>query len=129
MKELKSFLGLANYLRSHIKRFASIVQPLYDLVKGYEKKKRNIKILWNTQCIEAFENIKIAINECQKMYFIEKARDIILETDASDFRIGAYLYQKIDNVFRPVKFSSKTLSKQQCRWSTTGKLLLPQKCP
>jgi hypothetical protein len=52
------------------------------------------------------------------MYFIKKAGDIILKTDASDFGIAAYLYQKIDNVFRPVKFLNKTLNKQQCRLST-----------
>ncbi|KRH94994.1 pol polyprotein, partial [Pseudoloma neurophilia] len=34
VKELRSFLGYANYCRSFILRFANITQPLNELLKG-----------------------------------------------------------------------------------------------
>eukprot|EP00969_Alexandrium_andersonii_P159352 7040487-Alexandrium_andersonii.AAC.1 len=46
---------------------------------------------------------------------------IYLETDASDYGIGAYLYQLVDGTQQPIVFLSKTLSKVQQRWSTIEK--------
>ena len=48
------------------------------------------------------------------MYFMHPTAPIILETDASDFGIGGYLYQLVDNVARPV-------SKEKMRWSVPQK--------
>ncbi len=45
----------------------------------------------------------------------------ILETDASDYGIGAYLYQLIDEVQFPIAFMSKSLAGAQRNWSTIEK--------
>ena len=42
-------------------------------------------------------------------------------TDASDDGIGAYLYQLIDSIERPIAFISKSLSGPQLKWSTIQK--------
>ena len=71
MRQLKSFLGLTNYLRSHTKGHSMIVKPLHDLFKGYERRRRNTKLIWNDTALKAFEDIKSAINKCQTMYFMD----------------------------------------------------------
>ena len=40
MKQLRSFLGLANYFRDHVQNHSIIAQPLQRMVDGYEKKNR-----------------------------------------------------------------------------------------
>ena len=42
-------------------------------------------------------------------------------TDASDYGIGAYLYQLIDGTERPIDFISKSLSGPQLKWNTIQK--------
>jgi transposase InsO family protein len=42
-------------------------------------------------------------------------------TDASDYGVGAYIYQLIDNVERPIIFMSKALHGAELNWSTVEK--------
>jgi hypothetical protein len=42
-------------------------------------------------------------------------------TDASDYGIGAYFYQVIDGVEKPIKFKSVSLYGAQLRWSVIKK--------
>ena len=67
-KELRSFLGLANYFRDHIRNHSTIVHPLHDMVKNYKPKQR---LTWSKETKEAFNDIKEAINACPKLYYLE----------------------------------------------------------
>jgi hypothetical protein len=40
---LRSFLGLVNYFRDHVKGLCTIVKPLNDMMNPYEK---NTQISW-----------------------------------------------------------------------------------
>ena len=46
---------------------------------------------------------------------------IVLQTDASDYGIGAYLYQKVDGQERAIGFMSKALSEGEQKWTTMQK--------
>ena len=46
---------------------------------------------------------------------------VFLHTDASDYGIGAYLFQIIDGLEQPIAFMSKTLSAEEIKWSTIEK--------
>jgi hypothetical protein len=37
-KELKTFLGLANYIRDHVRNHSVLVKPLHDMLVDYKKK-------------------------------------------------------------------------------------------
>lgn len=117
-KELRSFLGLASYFRDHIQNLATMAKPLQDMLIGYEKKK---KLLWTKESEQAFLNIKQAIRRCPKLFFINDDGLIFLHTDASDYGIGAYVFQIIDGVEYPIAFMSKTLSAEEMKWSTIEK--------
>lgn len=57
IKELRSFLGICNYMRQFIQNYAKIAQPLCNLLKG--ESKRSVKVLkWNNEINQVFLNLK-----------------------------------------------------------------------
>lgn len=120
-KHLKSFLGLANYFREHVRDHSRIVKPLNDLILGYAKTTKNKPISWTSETSTAFAQIRDAIHECPMIFFMDDTSPIYLETDASDYGIGAYLYQVIDGTHHPIAFISKTLHGAELKWDTAQK--------
>lgn len=119
-KQLKSFLGLANYFRDHVAKYAELIQPLAVLLRSYVPT-RTLK--WSKPQEDAFENIKIAINDLPTLFFLANgAGDIHLYTDASNYAIGAYLCQIIDKQEKPIAFMSQLLSAREVlQWSVPEK--------
>jgi hypothetical protein len=110
---LKSFLGMVNYFRDFVQNHSDIVRPLQNLIPEY---KRSNIIIWTEEARLAFSAIKNMINDCPTMYFLENNADIYICTDASDYGIGGYCYQIIENKERPVAFMSKSLTSTQLLW-------------
>ena len=118
---LKSFIGLGSYFRRHIRNFAEIIHPLNEMCEGYNKKKKGLKLEWNEVTSKAFTDTQEAIVNCQMLYYREPSAPLRLYTDASDYGIGGYLCQVIDNIEYPIAFISKTLSKAEKKWSVYEK--------
>jgi hypothetical protein len=55
------------------------------------------------------------------MHFLSDTDPIYLHTDASDYGVGAYLFQLVDGQETPIVFVSKSLSKAQLRWAVIQK--------
>ena len=118
-KELKSFLGLANYFRDHVPNHSTTVHPLNELLRNYTRSKR---IEWNTAAEAAFIQIKEDINQCPFLFFLDEFSPVTLHTDASDYGIGAYLFQTVGGIERPIAFVSHALTASQItKWSTPEK--------
>ena len=118
-KQLKSFLGLANYFREHIRDHSTLVAPLHALCPDYRRSK---VVQWTSDTIERFDLVKQRVAECQKLFWMDDDLPVFLHTDASDYGIGAYLFQiDADGRERPVHFLSKSFSDVQSRWSTIEK--------
>jgi transposase InsO family protein len=117
-KEMKSFLGLANYFRDHIRNYASITKPLQDMIRKY---KRTTILEYTPQTEQAFIDVKEAISNCSTLHFMDSQAPIFLHTDASKYAIGAYLFQVIDMKEVPIAFLSHLLSDSEVRWSTYEK--------
>jgi hypothetical protein len=117
-KQLKSFLGLANYFRTHVRNHSDVVRPLEGMLRDYHK---NRKLEWSDMAIEAFEAIKLAIHECQTLSFLDETGDIHFKSDASYYGIGVYLSQIVNAKEMPISFLSKTLSKEQLNWKVPEK--------
>ena len=125
-KQLKSFLGLANYFRDHIRNHSVRVQDLQELVLNYDKRHAHHRINWTDKSLRAFEDIREAIDNCPKLWFLDDYSPIFLQTDASDYGIGAYLYQVItkddgSEEEHPIGFISKALANQHTNWDTPMK--------
>ena len=119
--EMKAFLGLAQYFHDHVRGFASIAAPLHELIRQYDKKRKK-RIQYTAKAYAAFEEIKKAINECPKLYFIDPNLPIYLATDASDIACGAYLYQVgPDGKQIPILFTSHKFTETEKKWHTPDK--------
>jgi hypothetical protein len=118
-KGMKSFLGLANYFRDHVKDHSIIVKPLQDMVENYKK---NQPLKWTPELSQTFENVKKIIGNCPPLFFMEEGLPIYLHTDASDYGMGAYLFQKaMYGPEQPIEFISKSFTRERLRWSVPEK--------
>ena len=117
-KQLKSFLGVAAYFRDHIPQHSTIVRPLHQMLANYVPSR---KLVWTPEAENAFEEIRTKIRECPTLFFVDDSAPIFVHTDASDYGIGAYLFQVIDGKERPVAFMSRALTAVECKWSTIEK--------
>ena len=120
--QLKSFIGVINYFHQFVPNLSHELKPLQDLLINYTRKARRRPIEWSEASISAFEKVKSLIFNSNKLYYLTDGDPVYLMTDASQYGIGAYLYQKrSDNNHYPIAYLSKTLRKEQLNWSTIEK--------
>ena len=63
MKELKSFLGVANYFRDHVRSHSIVVHPMTAMVTEANRlKSKNIN--WTENATASFAKTKEMINAC-----------------------------------------------------------------
>jgi hypothetical protein len=77
-------------------------------------------IICTPEAEASFAEIKLKINACPKLFFMYGKLPIFLQTDASDYAIGSYLFQMKEGKEISIRFMSKTLV-AQIRWSTIEK--------
>ena len=82
---------------------------------------KNQSVIWDEQCIAAFAHTMAAIESCPKLFFLKNEAPIYLNTDASDFGIGAHLFQTLGTEIYHVAFMSKNLTAAQLNWSVKEK--------
>ena len=112
-KQLRGFLGLANYFRAHVRDYANTCAPMHKLTT-----QKGRRLQWTEEAEQAFAKIKIDISNLQMLYFMDDNAPIFLHTDACKYGLGGYLFQLIDGVERPISFFSKSLKGRELDWST-----------
>ena len=107
-KALLHFIGLVSYFRDHVPEMTEIVKPLRELV-DIRKYKRTKKLQWTAETEAAFQFCRAAVSNCQELFFLEDTATPILQTDASDYGIGGYMYMVTNGQVRVIRFFSKAL--------------------
>ena len=111
VKEVQSFLGLANYYRRFIRNFSKIATPLTELTK------KERKFLWAPDVQEAFDTLKKALISNPVLVMFDPEKPITIEVDASDYAIGGVLSQPDENgKLRPVAYFSEKLHGPELRY-------------
>ena len=83
---VQSFLGFAsNFYQRFIEGFSKICKPLTDFTK------KDIRWQWTEQAQNAFEMLKRRFTTSPILRHFDPALPTVMETDASDFAIGAML--------------------------------------
>lgn len=118
VKQVQSFLGMANYYRRFIQDYSTIARPLIDLTK------KDKAFNWTTDCETAFNHLRKLLTSRPIMAHPRDDSDFILDTDACDVSIGAVLSQMQDGVERVIAYGSKSLSKCQQNYCVTDRELL-----
>ena len=100
--DVQSFMGFANFYRQFIKGFSTIGKPLTDLTK------KGIKWNWTNSCQAAFDELKRAFTTGPILTHYDETRQTKMETDTSDFALGAVLSQLCeDERWHRVAFHSR----------------------
>jgi len=119
VKQLQSFLGFINFYRRFIEGFAKIARPLNDLTK------KNIQWNWEEKHQNAFNMLKDLVTSSPILIQPDVTRPFRLETDASDYAVGAVLSQLCeDEKWRPVGYISKSLNEAERNYPIHDKELL-----
>ncbi|KAI3655544.1 hypothetical protein MP638_007198, partial [Amoeboaphelidium occidentale] len=113
------FLGFVNFYRRLIPQFATLTQPLTDLLR------KDSQFLWQEQQENAFKLLKESFREDLLLLHPQDHKPFIVETDSSDYGIGGVLSQFDDqNVLRPVAFYSRQLNSAERNYEIYDKELL-----
>jgi len=86
-----------------------------------KKYKGSKKLTWTDETIEAFHFCRVAVSNCQELYFLKNTESPILQTDASYYGIGGYLYMIVNHQVRVIRFFSKSLVGSQLNLSAREK--------
>uniref|UniRef100_A0A0N4ZXX9 RNA-directed DNA polymerase n=1 Tax=Parastrongyloides trichosuri TaxID=131310 RepID=A0A0N4ZXX9_PARTI len=103
-KELRAFLGSANYYRKHIPNYSNIAAILYSAIN---------KFVWTDAHTSAFNQLKSEIIKATTLAPPNPKVDYVIFTDASIQGIGAALIQET----RPVAFASRTLKPAETKYA------------
>ena len=87
-KELRGFLGLANYYKRFIRDFSKIAAPLTDLLKG------TTAYIWGTPQQQAFDWLNFALTSEPVLHQADPDLDFCVWCDASNVAVGAVLMHK-----------------------------------
>lgn len=122
ISELRSFLGAANFSRGFVENFSSIARPLTEATAGKHSSKSS-RIKWGENEQRAFDELKAALTSAPSLAVPDESRPFVLQTDASDFGIGAALLQwnHEKQALQVCGYMSAKLKGAELNWTTHDK--------
>jgi len=119
VKDIRKFLGLANYYRRFIKDFAQVARPMNVLTQKDEKWR------WEEMQQKAFDELKRIFTSKPVLAAPDLDKEFRIEADASNYATGGVLSMKCsDEKWRPVVFISKSLSDTERNYEIHDKEML-----
>ena len=113
VKELQTFLGLANYFGRFTPHLATVSVPLSDLCKT------KVPYDWGPEHDAAFSNLKKAISSNEVLRYNDSTNPLVIQ-DSSHRGIGAAVLQANG----PIAFASKSLTETESRYSSIEREIL-----
>jgi hypothetical protein len=119
LKDVRAFLGFANFYRCFVCNYSHIVQLLTFLTR------KGVPFAWSTEQQMAFDTLKATFTSAPVLAHFDPDRDVIVETDASDYvSTGVLSHYDDDNVLHPVAYFSKKHSPAECNSEIYDKELM-----
>ena len=112
--ELRSFLGMTQYMAKYIPAYATITSPLRELLKKY------VSWIWSAAHQAAFDKLKEMLTSSHVMAYFDPAKETSILVDASPFGLGPILVQ--DN--KAICYASRALTDVEKRYSQTDREML-----
>ncbi|XP_054723056.1 uncharacterized protein K02A2.6-like [Uloborus diversus] len=109
--ELRSFIGLITYYAKFLPNMATLLAPLYELLK--EKQAWE----WGATQKEAFTKVKETLRSSSLLMHFDNAKEVVLACDASPYGLGAVLSHETKDGDRPIAFASRSLTKAERNYS------------
>jgi RNase H-like domain found in reverse transcriptase/Reverse transcriptase (RNA-dependent DNA polymerase) len=119
VKQVRGFLGFADFYQRFIKKFSELVLPLNNLLQ------KDTKFEGSPECQEAFETLKGQFLQEPVLMIPDHSKPFQIELDTSKYTSGAVLTQTDINGDRhPVAFLSKTFTDMERRYEIYDRELL-----
>jgi len=118
VKKVQAFLRLMNYYWKFVFNYAKIAEPLTQLTC------KNKRWHWDKEQKDAFHTLKESLKGTAHLRILNSTCKKVLKTDASDFAVGACLYQIEDEQQRLIVYQSRKLSGLKKRYEVHDKELL-----
>lgn len=114
--EVRRLIGVASWYRRFVPNFSTLTAPLCALLR------KNQPFVWSRECETSFKALKEHLVSAPLLSCPDFERLFILQTDASDYGLGAVLSQMDDgDNERVICYLSRSLSKSERKYSTTEK--------
>ncbi|XP_062576025.1 uncharacterized protein K02A2.6-like [Saccostrea cucullata] len=114
--ELQTIMGMITYLSKFAPNLANTTSPLRQLLL------KDTEFIWDTPQAQAFQKVKDLITRTPGplLTYFDPGKPVVLETDASQFGLGATLLQD----GKPVAFASKSLTPAEIKYAQIEKEML-----
>ena len=110
------FLGFANFYCQFIKGYSQVIAPMINLPM------KNQPFVWDSDCTRAFEFLKTAFTTAPVLAHFDPDREILVETDASEYVSAGVMSQHNDNgILYPVAFFSTRHTPAKCNYEIYNK--------
>jgi len=120
LTEVQSFLGFANFYRRFIQDYSRVARPLTELTKMEQPKGWT----WSPEAEKAFQELKQRFTTAPILVHFDATKPVIIETNTSDFALGAVLSQREEGRLHPVAFHSREFQPVEINYEIHGKELL-----
>ena len=109
---LRSFIGLAKYVRRYIRNCGRLCTPLNDLLCD------DSDGIWRAIHEMVYNRIKMDIANTQGVWHPDYKEPLYISCDGSKRGIGGYLYQLKSGVERVITYFSRATTKDERKWDT-----------
>ena len=113
VSELRSFMGLVNFVGKFVPKLSTHAEPLLRLTK------KNTPFAWGTEQNAACCNIKALMADSKTLAFFDANAQTSITADASPYGLGAVLSQTINGTERVIAYGHRSLTKTERRYSQT----------
>lgn len=113
--EVRRIVGLASWYRRFVPNFSTIVAPITTLLR------KNQRFCWDDNCEEALNAIKSHLVTAPILSCPNFDIPFSIQTDASDYGLGAVLTQMTEEGEKVICYLSRSLTKTERRFSVTEK--------
>lgn len=111
-RDLRRFLGMANYMRAYIPRYSILARPLSGQVNASVSD-------WPVAVMkQSFEELKTAIANQLSLGHLDYAVPLVIKADASIIGLGACLVNRYPNGDRVIGCCSHAFNETEARWKT-----------
>jgi len=117
IKNIKSFLGFANFYQEFIQNFSHMARLLNEL-KGKKE------WTWNEEYDKAFKKLKKKITSQPVLSLPKREEKFRIEMDALEHAIGEVLSQEQEEKWKPIAFLSRTMQPAERNYKIYDKELL-----